>query len=570
MQITLDNRTIDANSGESLITLIARAGLDGDTLADRPLAAQIGGRIFSLHIDPIHTEDDGTQRERSALEAANGIITLLRYRDDLGRRVYERTLQYVFIMAVERVFSGARVQVHYSLGSGLYCTIEKSPSLSEADVSAIKAECARIIAADLPLKRERLAIDVAINHFSAKDQLDKVGLLKCRNFDFFDCYRQGEFIEYFYGEMAPTTAAVDVFDIAFAKPGLVLLMPDPSNVEKAAKHVKSPKFSAVFNESESWTRLMHCSNVAELNSMVSDGSIRELIRISEALHEKRYAAIADEIVMRKSRAIMVAGPSSSGKTTSANRLYTHLRVLGKNPVLLSLDNYYVDRDKIPYGPDGRQDLEDINTLDIARFNSDLSMLLQGEEVEIPVFDFVAGKRKAQGRMLEVGADEPLIIEGIHGLNERMLSPDIPKEAVFRVYVSALTALGLDDHNRIRTTDVRLLRRMVRDIATRGTSVEATMDMWENVSKGERTWIFPYQEQADAIFNSALLYELALLKRHAYPKLESVGEQSPHYTWARSIIKFLNYIMDADVEDEIPPTSVLREFIGGNAFYKGGH
>ena len=309
------------------------------------------------------------------------------------------------------------------------------------------------------------------------------------------------------------------------------------------------------------------ANVADLNEMVENGSVRELIRVNEALHEKRYAAIADDIVQRGARAVMVAGPSSSGKTTSANRLYTHLRVLGKNPVLISLDNYYIDRDKIQPDENGELDLESIDTLDVARFNQDLEALIDGKLVETPIFDFKVGRRAPKGREIQVAAGEPMIIEGIHGLNQRMISPSIPAEAVFRVYISALTTLNLDDHNRIRTTDIRLLRRLVRDYETRGASVEHTMSMWPSVQRGERTWIFPYQEQADALFNTTLVYEPAVLKKHIYPLLLQVTEDSPYYADVHSIIKFLNYFQEAEVEDEIPPTSILREFIGGNAFYR---
>ncbi|HOR13620.1 MAG TPA: nucleoside kinase, partial [Clostridia bacterium] len=269
---------------------------------------------------------------------------------------------------------------------------------------------------------------------------------------------------------------------------------------------------------------------------------------------------------RGARAVLLAGPSSSGKTTSANRLYTHLRVLGKNPVLLSLDDYYIDRDKIPVDEKGERDLEHIETLDLSRFREDLESLLKGMETEIPEFNFSEGRRSPKGRMLKVGSDEPLIIEGIHGLNPLMLSDAIPKDSIFRVYVSALTTLNLDDHNRIRTTDIRLLRRMVRDNSVRNASVEYTLSLWPSVRNGEERWIFPYQEEADAFFNTALVYEPAVLKKHIFPLLLGIGEESPHYAMARDLVKFLNYFADAAVEDEIPPTSILREFIGGNTFY----
>ncbi len=565
MELTIEGKPVKASPGESLLSIIQKAGLDAPALEERPLAAQIGGNIYSLHIDPIHENENGSG-PRSAVRQAKGKIKLLRYNDDLGRRVYERTLQYVLLMAVRSLWPQSRVFVRYSLGPGVYVTIDKSPRLCQADVDALTQKCQEIIEENLPLRRERLDINEAITFYKNEGQLDKVRLLQWRKFDFYDCYRQGDFLEYFYGEMAPSTGYVSVFALQFLSPGLIMLMPDENDPSRPGVHQPSPKLASVFAQSDEWGRLLQCATVADLNDMVEDGSIRELVRVSEALHEKSYAAIADSIVTRGARAVMVAGPSSSGKTTSANRLYTHLRVLGKCPVLLSLDNYYIDRDKIIPDENGQIDLEHINTLDVERFNQDLELLIAGEPVEVPVFDFLCGRRAPQGIEIQVGKDEPLIIEGIHGLNQRMLSPAIPKDSVFRVFVSALTTLNLDDHNRIRTTDIRLLRRMVRDFETRGASVERTMSMWDSVQKGERTWIFPFQEQADVFFNTALAYEPAVLKKHIFPLLLCVGEESPYYAAARSIVKFLNYFQEADVETEIPPTSILREFIGGNTFY----
>ena len=567
MKIMLDGIAVEADAGESLLTLLRRAGLDEPALQKKPLAAQIGGEVYNLNIDPIHLEESGIARPRKAVEKAQGCIKLLRYGDDLGHRVYERTLQYVLLLAVRRLMPEARVVVRYSLGPGLYVTMDKSPRLNEEDVKRLVEECRRIIQADLPLRRERLDIRQAIDFYKAEGQIDKVRLLKWRKFNYFDCYRQGDYLDYFYGEMAPSTGYVNVFDLYFQGPGMIMALPDLNAPDRPGKCVNVPKLASVFAQSDEWGRLLHCANVADLNDMVQNGKVRELVRVSEALHEKSYAAIADSIVRRSARAVMVAGPSSSGKTTSANRLYTQLRVLGKNPVLLSLDNYYIDRDQIPVDEKGDRDLEHIETLDIPRFNQDLELLIAGEEVEVPVFDFKTGKRAPKGIHIQVGKEEPLIIEGIHGLNPRMLSPAIPKDSVFRVYVSALTTLNLDDHNRIRTTDVRLLRRMVRDHETRGASVEHTLSMWPSVQRGEQTWIFPYQEQADALMNTALMYEPCVLKKHIFPLLLEVQPESPYYAAARSIIKFLNYIQDADIEDEIPPTSILREFVGGNTFYR---
>ena len=295
--------------------------------------------------------------------------------------------------------------------------------------------------------------------------------------------------------------------------------------------------------------------------------IRELIRVNEALHEKRYAQVADEICERGAKAVMLAGPSSSGKTTSANRLATQLRVHGKKPILMSLDDYYIDRDKIPPGPDGKLDLEHINTIDTDLFRQHLKALLLGEEVELPTFDFISGKRQWHGHKMQLHPQTIIIVEGLHALNPILLPEDLDPSLVFKFYVSALLPLNLDDHNRIPSSTLRLMRRTVRDLEGRGSSVERTMSMWDSVRRGEHRWIFPFQENADVIFNTSTVYELTVLKRHIYPLLTAVTPEEPCYEQVRAIVKILNYVLEADVDDEIPPTSLVREFIGGNSFYK---
>ncbi len=571
MQLIIDGIQTEVACNESLLDIVRRLGLDSADLRTRPLAANIAGETFTLNFVPLREQDmkPATQRVtlRRAMRAANGEVTLLRYDSARGNRVYERTMLFVFLLAMRKLYPGTRVRINYAIGAGLFATVCAGDPLTQQDADAIKAAMREITTADRPLERKRLDIDEAIEFFSADGQEDKVRLLNYRRFSFFDVYRQENYVDYFYGEMAPSTGYANVFDVQAHTGGLLLLRPSAENPNIPAQYVSLPRLSSVFAESEEWGRLMHCAAVADLNDMVLSGEVRTLIRVNEALHEKRFAQLADEIVHRGARAVMIAGPSSSGKTTSANRLCTQLRVHGKTPILVSLDDYYLNREQILPGPDGKIDLEDIATIDVPQFQQDLTRLLKGEEVEIPCFDFIRQQRKERGRFLRVDENTPLVIEGLHGLNPTLLPDAVDRKLIFRLYVSALTTLNLDDHNRVPTTYLRLLRRMVRDHETRGASIERTLSMWDSVRAGEEKWIFPFQEDADAIFNTTLIYEPAVLKKQIFPLLNAVQPESPYYDEAHSIVKFLNYFVEANVEDEIPPTSILREFVGGNTFYR---
>lgn len=568
MELMIDGRPVEAQPGETLLTLVRRLGLDTGELPTRPLAARMAGETFTLNYIPVRETGSGARLPaRRAVRMSRGNIALVRYASNRGKRVYERSLLFVFLLAVRTLFPGARVHIDYAVGPAVYATVQKDPALTAADVEALRAECRRIVEADYPLVRQRMDIDDAIDFFATDGQTDKVNLLEWRRFTYFDVYGVGDYKDYFYGEMLPSTGFVSVFDLRPEGEGVLLLRPDPANPAVPSAYQPMPKLAAVFRESDEWGRLMHCGVVAELNDMVRSGDIRQLVRVNEALHEKRYAQIADDIISRGARAVLIAGPSSSGKTTSANRLCTQLRIHGKSPVLLSLDDYYIDRDRIEPDENGELDLEHINTIDTAQFSLDLSRLLAGETVALPRFDFKTGRRVMDGHTLRLDADTPLIIEGLHGLNPALLPDSFDRSLVYRLYVSALTTLNLDDHNRISTAEIRLLRRMVRDHETRGATIEHTLSMWDSVRRGEERWIFPYQEQADAIMNTALVYEPAVLKKHIFPLLQAVRSDSPYFDEVRGIVKFLNYILEANVEDEIPPTSVLREFIGGNTFYR---
>ncbi|MBQ4167019.1 MAG: nucleoside kinase [Clostridia bacterium] len=553
MNMILEGKPCEMAAGQTILEKIKELGLEGSSLAERPLAARIGGEIFNLSYTPMHEAE----------------IDLVYFGDEEGVRVYERTLQFVLIMCMRKLFGHARVFVHYSLGKGVYMTVDKEPAFSKEDCELLKAEMERVTKLDLKLQRKRMNIQDAIDFYEKDGQTDKAKLLKWRRFSYFDVYRcpdYSDYIDYYYGETAPSTGYVGVFDVHWLEGGLMMMRPAREAPDRPAPFVPYPKMSAVFKRTNDWGKLMTCSTANELNTRVENGSVRELIRVNEALHEKMYARTADAIIERGARAVMIAGPSSSGKTTSANRIATQLRAEGLDPIMISLDNYYCDRRFCPRDENGELDFEHINALDIKRFNHDLKLLMAGEEVETPIFDFVTQKPRDEGLVLRCSKDQLLIIEGIHGLNPMMLGDGIDREKVFKVYVSALTTINLDDHNRVRTTDLRILRRLVRDYETRGASMERTLSMWASVRRGEKRWIFPFQEEADMILNTILHYEPAIMKRHVYPLLLTVPPESEYYCMARTIVKYLNYFLEANVEDEIPPTSVLREFIGGNTFY----
>ena len=566
MKLRIDGREIEATQGKTLLELVRQLQLDEASLSRRPLVAKIAGEVFTLNYVPVRQQEDHPDRPsmRRAMAASGGEIKLLRYGDAAGRDAYIRTGQFVIYLAMRQLWPKAVVKMNCTVGASVYMQVRDADDFS---VDVLKERVAAIVSQDILLRRRRVSKTDAIDHFVADGQLDKARLLSWRKFDYFDEYAYEDFADYYYGEMMPSTGYLTVWDIREAENGFLFVYPDNQNPDQVAKFLESPNFFRVFSEGERWGQLMACETVADLNDLTTSGRVRELIRINEALHEKRYSQIADMICQRGSKVVMLAGPSSSGKTTSANRLAIQLRVHGKRPILMSLDDYYINRDQIQPGPDGKLDLEHINTLDAELFRQHMAQILQGEEVELPSFNFKTGCREWHGHKLKLHPDSVVIVEGLHGLNPAMLPEQVDQNLIFKLYISPLLPLNLDNHNRIPTSYLRLLRRTVRDYETRGSSVQNTLSMWDSVRRGEERWIFPYQEEADVIFNSSTLYELAVLKKHIFPLLTAIEPEDSCYDEVQNIVKILNYVVEADVDDEIPPTSLVREFIGGNSFYR---
>ncbi len=569
MTLTINGYKVTPKPDQTLFDMVMELGMIKGRLSTDPIAAKIAGRVFTLNYIPMRTKDLTPERGsiRKAMAVSGGIVQLLYYRDAAGREAYTRTAQFAMFLAIRRLWPEANSQMNCTIGTGLYIKVSGAESFS---AERLKLEVKHIVEENIPLYRRRIPTDEGIRYYTEKGQLDKARLLAYREKSTFDIYEYGDFADYYYGEMAPTTGFLRAWDIIPAPEGFIFVFPDPNDPDRVSDYHERPHFMQVYVEGKRWCELMRCETVADLNELVENERIRELIRVNEALHEKSFSKIADTVCERGAKAVMLAGPSSSGKTTSANRLATQLRCHGKMPILMSLDDYYFDRDMIKPDADGNVDLEHINTIDTVLFSKHLKALLQGEEVELPHFNFKTGKREWRGRRLRLDESSIIIVEGLHGLNPTLLPDDLDPSLIFRMFVSPLIPLNLDDHNRIASGYLRLLRRTVRDYLSRGTSVQQTLAMWDSVSRGAERWIFPFQENADVIFNSSTLYELSVLKKHIYPLLLEVQPGEECYDQVRGMVKILNYIKEADIDDEIPPTSLVREFIGGNTFYREMH
>lgn len=483
-----------------------------------------------------------------------------------GMRIYQRSLSFLLVYAVRQIIKDGNVTIHHSMGTGFYCEVLGMDDIPEDLLNRIENKMREVVGKNLPFEKMSIPLEQAMKIFEQNGMDDKRNLFKYRRASMVNLYELGGLKNYFYGYMVPSTGYLNLFKLIDHHPGFMLQFPTIKEPEKLPEYVPLKKLSQVFLEYKNWGRIMRVDTVGALNDVIADQGIGGLIRISEALHEKKIAQIADMIAEKRDSIgiILIAGPSSSGKTTFAQRLSIQLRVNGMRPHAISIDDYFVDREHTPKDENGEYDFEALEAIDIKQFNEDLTRMLNGEIVDIPTFNFKSGKREYKGRKIKMDINDVLIIEGIHGLNEK-LTPDVPKENKFKIYVSALTQLNVDDHNRIPTTDTRLLRRIVRDNQYRGTNAERTIELWPSVRRGEEKNIFPFQEEADVMFNSALIYELAVLKQYAEPLLFKVDPKSKCYSEAKRLFKFLDYFLGVSSE-AVPQNSIIREFIGGSCFH----
>jgi len=483
-----------------------------------------------------------------------------------GMRMYQTSLFFVLEKAVRDILPGKRLSVEHSVSRGFYCEIEGYEGSIPLSLAFTLGDRMReIVARNIPFTSEKKSTNEVIEHFDRQGYLDKSMLLKTRPKLYTTVYHLDDQMDYFYGKMVPSSGYLKKFDLVKYYDGLLLMIPKRSNPEEMEDLILQNKMFDIFREHKRWIDILGVSSIGSINRMVLDGNGDELIKIGEALQEKKVGQIADEIALHrdKVRMVLISGPSSSGKTTFAKKLAVQLKVAGLTPVTISLDNYFVDREKTPLDENGQYDFESIYSLDIEGFNQDLLSLFAGTEIDIPKFSFENGKRFYDGTKLKIDEKTILLIEGIHALNP-LLTHLVTADKKFKVYVSALTSLSIDGHNRIPTTDNRLIRRIIRDHRYRGYSAFDTISRWESVRRGEDKYIFPFQEEADIMFNSSLLFELGVLKQYADPVLREVPPTVKEYAEAQRLLKFLEYFVPID-DKKIPPTSIIREFLGGSSF-----
>ncbi len=485
-----------------------------------------------------------------------------------GQKMYQRSLCFILAKAVNDVDSKLRVHVDHSISKGFYCELKNADGEdikpTEDLVAAIKKEMIKIVAADHEFERKEIPSEQVAEVFERQGMPERINMFKTRSRFFSSVYSLDGYHDYYISYLLPSTGMVNVFDLVPYYDGMLLRYPtDYKNVEIDPLELQ-PKLFDVFREHKAWVKLMGIATVDSLNESVKSGEASDVIKVAEALQEKKIAQIAERIKQSGNiKLVLIAGPSSSGKTTTSMRLCVQLRVAGLKPVQISLDNYFVDRENTPRDEKGDYDFEALEAVDYEQFNKDMLDMMNGKKVEMPIYNFTTGKREYNGNYMTADEDTVFVVEGIHGLNPTM-SQMIPADRKFKIYVSALTQIGIDSHNRIPSTDNRLLRRIIRDFQYRNYSAEQTIKRWPDVRRGEDKNIFPFQEEADVMFNSALPYELGVIKKYAEPVLKNVQERSPEYSEAQRLIKFLSYFKEFP-DNEIPPTSILREFLTGSSF-----
>jgi len=534
---------------DTSLSVIAR-----DFQKDEPhdiVLAMINGKLHELH--------------HAAREDAE--IRFVTTADEIGHKTYKRSCSMLFLSAVYHIGGYEkirRVVLHFSVSSGFFYTIEGDVEIDGTFIKKVEDHMHEIVEKKIPIIKRTVSTNEAIDLFKRHHMPDKEQLFRTRLASRVNIYKLGEFEDYYYGFMTNHTGYLKYFKLYPYQGGIVLQMPEADRPEEVPPFAEEDKLFSVQILGESWAQKMGIDTIGELNSNVIAGKTRQTILIAEALMETRISSIADQIQNRKKvKFVMIAGPSSSGKTTFSQRLMIQLFARGLKPHYVGVDNYFKDRTDTPVGEDGRKDFESLAAIDVKGFNEDMTKLLSGEKVEMPVYDFVEGRRTYKGDIIKLEENDLLVIEGIHCLNDK-LSYSLPKESEFRIYISALTQLNIDEHNRIPSTDGRLIRRIVRDYRTRGYSARETLSMWNSVRQGEIEHIFPFQEKSDVIFNSALLYELSVLKLYAQPLLFQVEEDDPQYYEAKRLLKFLDYFIGVPADD-VPHNSILREFIGGGCF-----
>ena len=535
--------------GISLLDVYSGFGLD---LPYGPVSAKVNNKVESLTFRLYNNKDVEFQDIRSSS----------------GMRTYVRSLCFVLCKAVEDLYPNGNIVLEHPVSKGYYCRLQLDRTIGLDDVMRVKQRMKEIIAENLPFERFEKHTTEVVELFRQKGMMDKVRLLETSGNLYSYYYTLGDTLDYYYGSLLPSTGYLHLFDLVKYYDGLLLQVPNREHPDKLEDVLKQEKMLEVLKEHRRWNQILGIGTVGDFNKACNDGYATELINVSEALQEKRISQIADEIFHRGQKGnpvklILISGPSSSGKTTFSKRLSVQLMANGLKPYPISLDDYFVNRVDTPKAENGEYDYESLYALDLDFFNSQLQMLLNGEEVELPRFNFNTGIREMSGKRLRLDENMILILEGIHALNPE-LTPHIPAESKFKIYVSALTTILLDDHNYIPTTDNRLLRRIIRDFKYRGYSAEETISRWPSVRAGEEKWIFPFQENADVMFNSALLFELAIIKDYAEPILRKVPNNRPEYSEAYRLRKFLEYFVPLQ-DKELPPTSLLREFLGGSSF-----